>query len=63
MVETSRSVPREKGQEPGNALANCATCHHGAPKPLEGADVVQAYPGLAGPDPKAATAALNTPHG
>jgi len=55
--------PREKGQEPGNALANCATCHHGAPKPLEGADVVQAYPGLAGPDPKAATAALNTPHG
>jgi photosynthetic reaction center cytochrome c subunit len=43
--------PEEAGWQAGNGLANCATCHHFEPKPLGGADLISAYPGLAGPDP------------
>jgi photosynthetic reaction center cytochrome c subunit len=54
---------REQGPQAGNGLANCATCHHGAPKPLGGADMVDDYPGLVGPAPQAAAAAIPPPHG
>jgi photosynthetic reaction center cytochrome c subunit len=42
--------PRDWGPQMGNGLADCATCHHGAPKPLGGANLVQAFPVLAGAD-------------
>jgi photosynthetic reaction center cytochrome c subunit len=38
---------REQGPQAGNGLANCATCHHGAPQPLGGADMLLDYPELA----------------
>jgi mono/diheme cytochrome c family protein len=44
-------APNEAGAMPGNGLSNCATCHHGEPKPLGGANMVDAYPALIGPQP------------
>lgn len=44
---------RDENPLPGNALATCATCHHGAPRPLGGADMVKDYPALNGPTPPA----------
>lgn len=44
---------RDENPLGGAALATCATCHHGQPRPLNGADMVQAHPALRGPDPSA----------
>ena len=42
-------APSEAGPLPGNGLANCATCHHGRPKPLGGASGARDYPELMAP--------------
>jgi photosynthetic reaction center cytochrome c subunit len=42
-------APNQAGPMPGNGLSNCGTCHHGEPKPLGGANMVDAYPGLTEP--------------
>jgi len=58
-------APDQAGTMPGNGLSNCATCHHGEPKPLGGANMVDAYPALTGPSPapngKVAQAATPVP--
>ena len=41
----------EGGAKEGNALAICATCHYGAPKPLNGANLVDGHPWLKGATP------------
>ncbi len=41
----------EKGQQPGNALLTCETCHYRLPKPMNGANMLKDYPGLVGTDP------------
>ncbi len=38
---------RQSGQQLGNGLALCATCHQGVTRPLGGANMVHDYPGLA----------------
>ena len=38
----------EAGPQNGNGLANCATCHYGVPKPLEGQNLLADYPALQG---------------
>ena len=43
----------ERGQQPGNALLTCGTCHYRLPKPLNGVNMVKDYPGLVGTSPKA----------
>ena len=43
----------QRGQQPGNALLTCGTCHYRLPQPLNGANMVKDYPGLVGTDPKA----------
>ena len=43
----------QKGQQPGNALLTCGTCHYRLPQPLNGAEMVKDYPGLVGKSPKA----------
>jgi photosynthetic reaction center cytochrome c subunit len=53
--------PRDRGPQIGNGLADCATCHHGAPKPLAGLDLIRGFPALAGPDPQAAVQTLSHP--
>lgn len=60
LIPQSRELPgkarmpilpaREAGPQAGNGLVLCATCHHSAPKPLNGADLVRDYPALRGPD-------------
>lgn len=42
---------RLKGPQKGNGLADCATCHHGAPKPRDPAAGPDGFPGLTGPAP------------
>ena len=42
---------KEAGLQNGDGLVNCETCHYQAPKPLEGRNMVQAYPGLTGAHP------------
>ena len=37
---------REAGVQNGNGLALCATCHYGEPNPLNGTNVIDAYPAL-----------------
>ncbi len=37
---------RERGLQNGNGLALCATCHYGEPNPLNGVNMVNAYPAL-----------------
>ena len=39
----------EAGTQTGNGFVVCATCHYAQPKPMGGANVIAAYPGLAGP--------------
>jgi photosynthetic reaction center cytochrome c subunit len=63
LLPESRTRPHSPGQPvlparevnplPGNALATCATCHHGAPQPLHGADMAAAYPALIAHEPAA----------
>ena len=43
----------QMGQQPGNALLTCSTCHYRLPQPLNGANMVKDYPGLVGTSPKA----------
>ncbi len=43
----------QRGQQPGNALLTCGTCHYRLQQPLNGANMVKDYPGLVGTDPKA----------
>ena len=38
----------ETGQQPGNALLTCETCHYRLPKPLNGVNMLKDYPGLTG---------------
>lgn len=38
----------QKGQQPGNALLTCETCHYRLPKPLNGVDMLKDYHGLTG---------------
>ena len=46
-------IPDEqRGQQPGNALLTCGTCHYRLPQPLNGANMVKDYPGLVGKDAK-----------
>ena len=47
------SGDHQSGQQPGNALLTCATCHYRLPQPLNGANMVKDYPGLVGTSPKA----------
>ncbi len=42
---------KDANPQPGNALANCGTCHYGSPKPLGGVDLVRDFPALTGPRP------------
>ena len=49
----------QKGQQPGNALLTCGTCHYRLPKPLNGANMVKDYPGLVGTAPPAKDADPN----
>ncbi|WP_375462645.1 photosynthetic reaction center cytochrome PufC [uncultured Methylobacterium sp.] len=46
---TSTLPPNRLGALGDVPKINCATCHNGANKPLNGAHVVEAYPELAGP--------------
>ncbi len=61
------SLPnKDQGPQRGNGLADCATCHHGAPKPLGGAAMAQGFAGLTAPEPPAtrvAAASATTPLG
>lgn len=43
----------QTGQQPGNALLTCGTCHYRLPKPMNGANMVKDYPGLVGHSPPA----------
>ena len=43
----------QRGQQPGNALLTCGTCHYRLPQPLNGANMVKDYPGLVGSSPRA----------
>ena len=40
----------ERGQQPGNALLTCETCHYRLPNPMNGVNMVRDYPGLVGHD-------------
>ncbi len=51
---------RQRGPRKGNGLADCATCHHGSPTPLMGANLTADFPTLAGPDSRAWTQAAST---
>ena len=43
------SLPeRERGPQAGNGLVDCATCHHGAPKPRDPAATAGGFKGLTG---------------
>jgi photosynthetic reaction center cytochrome c subunit len=37
---------RETGKQTGNGFVLCATCHYAHPRPLDGANMLQDYPGL-----------------
>ena len=41
----------ERGQQPGNALLTCETCHYRLQKPMNGVNMVKDYPGLVGTSP------------
>ena len=50
MLPLSSTLPPNRHGPMGDVpKMNCATCHNGANKPLNGAHVVEAYPELAGP--------------
>ena len=40
----------ERGQQPGNALLTCETCHYRLTNPMNGVNMVKDYPGLVGHD-------------
>lgn len=50
----------QRGQQPGNALLTCGTCHYRLTQPLNGVNMVKDYPGLVGHSPKAPE---SDPHG
>ena len=50
--------PRELNPQLGNGFVTCATCHVGITKPLNGTNMVDAYPGLGGPASAIASIAL-----
>jgi photosynthetic reaction center cytochrome c subunit len=53
-TRTRLSLPaRDVGPQHGDGLADCATCHHGTPKPLASLNLIRGFPALAGPDPAA----------
>ena len=52
---------RQTGQQLGNGLALCGTCHQGVTKPLNGANMVHDYPGLFPAAAPAAPAAPEAP--
>lgn len=43
----------QEGQQPGNALLTCETCHYRLPKPMNGAEMAKDYSGLKGTAPAA----------
>ena len=43
----------QTGQQSGNALLTCETCHYRLTKPLNGVNMVKDYPGLVGTEPDA----------
>jgi photosynthetic reaction center cytochrome c subunit len=51
--------PQDKGPQVGNAFVVCATCHYGITKPMNGANMVNDYPGL---DATVAQDAILVPH-
>ena len=58
VLTTATNLPvlpaNQAGALPGNGFVTCATCHQGVTKPLNGANMVHDYPGLAGPATHAA---------
>jgi photosynthetic reaction center cytochrome c subunit len=50
-LEHENSIPvipvRMKGTQTGEGLVVCATCHFGLPQPMNGANMLKDYPGLA----------------
>ena len=46
-VNSPTHPPRVLTAQDGIGLVNCATCHIGGPKPLNGADLLSSYPELA----------------
>ena len=55
------SLPaREQGAQIGNGLADCASCHNGAPKPQDPAAPAGGFPGLTAPGGPAAPGAPPT---
>ena len=46
---------RDTGAQTGNGLVVCATCHYARPQPLDGARMLQDYPGLTEPAAAAST--------
>jgi photosynthetic reaction center cytochrome c subunit len=58
------SLPaRDRWPQDGNGLADCATCHHGAPKPSAGAGLLAQVPALAGPGPSGPSPSGPSPSG
>ena len=50
----------QSGQQAGNALLTCETCHYRLTKPMNGANLVKDYPGLVGTAPPSPDADPNT---
>jgi photosynthetic reaction center cytochrome c subunit len=60
MEPLTETFPQHRKGELGDvAKVNCATCHQGAYKPLNGASMLKDYPELAAPSGKAAQVAGN----
>jgi photosynthetic reaction center cytochrome c subunit len=60
MEPLTATFPQHRKGELGDvAKINCATCHQGAYKPLNGASMLKDYPELAAPSSKAAQVAGN----
>jgi len=56
LVPLQATLPRERHGPAGDGpKANCATCHQGLNKPLQGVSMLQNYAALRGPAPAAAT--------
>ncbi len=52
---------RQEGAQTGNGFVVCATCHQGIIKPMNGANMVNDYPGLVEPPAPAPHAAAAAP--
>lgn len=62
MVPLTAGQPKERLGRTGDiAKINCATCHQGANRPLNGASMVKAHPELLGPQRPAAKTSLLSP--